>query len=198
MRIINLALLISILAIFFIVACGGGSATSDSSGDGETVKNVASEVSEALPIWRYVNSGWVSPMNEPATNAISRELRAAVITSAQEMEEFNRTVVSKRMNGTSASLSRPEFPDSVVLVAYLMWLPVQGDPLSVVGIDVVGNRAVVELELDDDSQGREYPYLYAPMTMVTVDRSEFPGEGQIEFEFRLDDETVATVTDNLE
>jgi len=191
------AVLTAIVATFLIAACGGGTATPAVVPD-QTEKTGVSQAAAGLPLWRYVNSGWVSPLNEQNANAFSRELRAVVITSAQEMDEFNRTVVNKRTRGTSTTLSRPEFPGSVVLAVYLMWLPVQGDPLSVVGLEVDGNRAVVELELDEDSQGREYPYLYAPMTMVTVDRSVFPDQGPVEFEFRLDGETRVTVTDTLE
>ena len=194
MRTLSPAVLAAIVAIFLLAACGGGTTTPT----GDTGKTVEPGPSAELPLWRYVNSGWVSPLDDQNANAFSRELRGAVITSAEEMDEFNRVVVSKRTNGTGATLSRPEFPGSVVLVAYLMWLPVQGDPLSVVGLKVNGNRAVVELELEEEPQGRAYAYLFAPMTMVTVDRSVFPDQGPIEFEFRLDKETVFTVTDSLE
>ena len=149
-------------------------------------------------LWRYVNSGWVSPLNQQSANAFSRELRAAVITSAAELEEFNRTVISKRTRGTGVTLNRAEFPGSVVLVAYVLWLPVQGDPLSVVGMEIDGRHVVVDLELDEESQGREYPYLFAPMTMVTVDRTEFPAEGSMSFDFRLDGELQVTVKDDLQ
>ena len=201
MRTINPAVLTVVLATFLLAACGGGTAAltaEPEETENTAVSQEAAENAAGLPLWRYVNSGWVSPQNEQNANAFARELRAVVITTAQEMVDFNRAVVSKRTRGTGATLSRPEFPGSVVLAVYLMWLPVQGDPLSVVGLEIVGNRALVELELDEDSQGREYPYLFAPMTMVTVDRSVFPEQGPVEFEFRLDDETRVTVTDNLE
>ena len=188
--------LTAIVAVFLLAACGG---TAAPTGETEEIgKTGGAGAAAGPPLWRKVNSGWVSPFNEQTVNAFSRELRAAVITSVQEMDEFNRTVIGKRTYGTGATLSRPEFPGSVVLVAYLMWLPVRGDPLSVVGLEVNGNRAVVELELDEDSQGRERPFMFAPMTMVTVDRSVFPEQGPIEFEFRLDEETVVTVIDTLE
>ena len=197
MRTNILAVLTGIFAIALLAACGGGAATPDGeSKDAESA--VQSGAAPELPAWRYVNSGWVSPINEQSTNAFSRELRAAVITSAQEMAEFNRNVISKRTNGTGTTLNRAEFPGSVVLVAYVMWLPVQGDPLTVVGLEIDGNRAVVELELEEDAQGREYPYLYAPMTMVTVDRTIFPEQGPVEFEFKLAGETSFTVTDSLQ
>ena len=190
------ALLTVIVVTFLIAACGGDSATPivETTTTDETEQ---SQEAPAPPLWRYVNSGWVSPPDQQSASAFSRELRVDVITSAEELEEFNRTVISKRTVGTGATLSRAEFPGSVLLVAYLLWLPVQGDPLSVVGLEINGNRAVVDLELDEDSQGREYPYLYAPMTMVTVDRDEFPAEGPVFFEFRLDGELQVTFTDAL-
>ncbi len=194
---INPAILIAILATFLIAACGSDTA-SPTEPPSETGQAEVNQEPEELPLWRYVNSGWVSPTNQQSTNAFSRELRAAVITSSQELEEFNRTVISKRIQGTGVTLSRAEFPGSVVLVAYLLWLPVQGDPLSVIDMEINGTQVVVDLELDEESQGREYPYLFAPMTMVTVDRDEFPAEGQISFDFRLDGELQLTVKDDLQ
>ncbi len=190
------AFLFVIIAGIFFVACGGDDATTiPEPANAKGIKD--SQEEEAMPIWRYVNSGWVTPLGEQSADAFSKELRVAVITSDLEMLEFNREVVSKRTNGTGVTLSRPKFPGSVVLVAYLLWLPVQGDPLSVIGMEVEGNRVVVDLELEEDAQGRELPYLYAPMTMVTVDRSDLPLNGPVDFEFKLDGETLATVRDTL-
>ena len=165
------AVLTAIVAVFLIAACGGDTASPSLDSTAEPTAVVETEATQEAPtppLWRYVNSGWVSPSNQQSANAFSRELRVVVITTSEELENFNRNVISKRTVGTGTSLSRAEFPGSVLLVAYLLWLPVQGDPLSVVGIEIDGNRAVVDLELDEDAQGREYPYLYAPMTMVTV------------------------------
>ena len=150
-----------------------------------------------LPLWRYVNSGWVSPLDQQSTSVFSKELRADVITSTVELEEFNRTVISKRIRGTGVTLNRADFPGSIVLVAYVMWLPVQGDPLSVVDIEIEGGHVVVDLELDEEPQGREFPYLFAPMIMVALDRSELPVGGSVSFDFRLDDELQLTVVDDL-
>ena len=193
-----LALLIAIMAGFLIAACGGDTVVSTAVPE-EVVKTEVPSEAVQPPIWRYVNSGWVAPRDEESAGAFSRELRVAVITSDLEMTQFNQKVVGKRTYGRGDTLGRPDFPGSVVLVAYLLWLPVQGDPLSVVGIEIEidGNVAVVDLELEEDAQGRELPYLYAPMTMVTVDRSEFAANGPVEFQFRLDGETLATVSDTL-
>ena len=186
----------AIIASIFIVACGGdGPTVTHLPASSDVAKN--SQDADELPIWRYVNSGWVTPLGEESADAFSRDLRVGVITSDLEMMNFNREVVSKRTNGTGVTLSRPKFPGSVVLVAYLLWLPVQGDPLSVIGMEVEGNLVEVILELEEDAQGREFPYLYAPMTMVTVDRSDLPLNGMVDFEFKLAGETLATVSDTL-
>ena len=187
---------IAIIASIFIVACVGDEATVSHLPVSPGVANNSQDADE-LPIWRYVNSGWVTPLGEESADAFSRDLRVAVITSELEMIDFNREVVSKRTKGTGVTLSRPKFPGSVVLVAYLLWLPVQGDPLSVIGMEVEGNLVEVILELEEDAQGRELPYLYAPMTMVTVDRSDLPLNGTVDFEFKLAGETLATVSDTL-
>ncbi|HIF43162.1 MAG TPA: hypothetical protein EYQ67_03330 [Dehalococcoidia bacterium] len=190
------ALLIAMMAGFLIAACGGDTVSSTAEPEEVAKTEVPSEAVQP-PIWRYVNSGWVAPRDEQSAGAFSKELRVAVITSDLEMLLFNQEVVGKRTYGRGDTLGRPEFPGSVVLVAYLLWLPVQGDPLSVIGMEIEGNLVVVQLELEEDAQGRELPYLYAPMTMVTVDRSDLPINGPVDFQFRLDGETLATVTDTL-
>ena len=190
------ALLIVMMAGFLIAACVGDTVSSTAEPEEVAKTEVPSEAVQP-PIWRYVNSGWVAPRDEQSAGAFSKELRVAVITSDSEMLLFNQEVVGKRTYGRGDTLGRPEFPGSVVLVAYLLWLPVQGDPLSVIGLEIEGNLVVVQLELEEDAQGRELPYLYAPMTMVTVDRSDLPINGPVDFQFRLDGETMATVTDTL-
>ena len=190
------ALLIAMMAGFLIAACGGDTVSSTAEPEEVAKTEVPSEAVQP-PIWRYVNSGWVAPRDDQSAGAFSKELRVAVITSDLEMLLFNQEVVGKRTYGRGDTLGRPEFPGSVVLVAYLLWLPVQGDPLSVIGMEIEGNLVVVQLELEEDAQGRELPYLYAPMTMVTVDRSDLPINGPVDFQFRLDGETLETVTDTL-
>ena len=193
---IKLGAITFILVIIFAAACGGETSSSVAE-HSKAVQSDSYRTLGELRSWRYVNSGWVSPLDQQSTSAFSRELRADVITSASELEEFNRTVISKRTRGTGVTLSRADFPGSVVLVAYVMWLPVKGDPLSVVDVNIDGRHVVVDLELNEEAQGREYPYLFAPMTMVALDRSRFPVNGSVLFEFVLDNELQLTVQDDL-
>ena len=138
--------------------------------------------------FRYVNSGWVSPLDWADVGAFSGELRGFVMGSEGDLAAFAGGFVSKVSRGNAVSLGRIEFDESVLLAAYYVWRPVRGDPLSVADLRVAGDggRAVVVMELDVAPQGREYPYLYAPMVMVAVERSAFPAGAAVEFVFELD------------
>ncbi len=137
-------------------------------------------------------------MDGEIAGAFAQELRAFVITSQQEFDAYNAGFTPRRSRGTAASLARIEFEDSILLAAYYLWRPVQGDPLSVVGFSLdisgEGNRATVELDLEDQPQGRLRPYLLAPMTVVVVDKGMFPAGETVEFVFELNGEPVSTVT----
>ena len=140
------------------------------------------------PMFRYVNSGWVSPLEYAQASSFTQELRAFVITSQEELEAYEAGIITKRTLGNTVSLGRIDFPESVLLAAYYVWRPVQGDPLSVSALKIDDSRAVVELELSDDPQGRERPYLFAPMIMVSVQRSLFAQGQEVEFIFNLNGE----------
>ena len=146
------------------------------------------------PVFRYVNSGWVSPLDWEEAGPFAMELRAFVIGSQEELEAFEDGFISKRIYGNATSLDRIEFDSAALLAAYYVWRPVRGDPLSVAGVQVEKGRAVVKIELDENPQGREYPYLFAPMIMVAVERSLFPEGEPVEFVFELNGEAAVTQT----
>ena len=146
------------------------------------------------PAFRYVNSGWVSPLDGGEAGPFATELRAFVLTSQEELDAFEGDFISKRIYGNATTLDRIEFDSSALLAAYYVWRPVRGDPLSVAGLQLEEGRAVVKIELDEDPQGREYPYLFAPMIMVAVERSLFPEGEPVEFVFELNGQTEVTQT----
>ena len=151
-----------------------------------------------LPAFRYVNSGWVSPLDWEEAGPFAAELRAYVLTSQAELDAFEDGFISKRSYGNTTTLSRIEFEDSVLLAAYYVWRPAKGDPLSVAALDIEGNQASVQIELEQEPQGREYPYLFAPMIMVAAERTLFPKGEQVEFVFELEGHPsiVMTATPN--
>jgi hypothetical protein len=183
-----------------LAACGGDAAPTSSPTNPVALPTRTSAPTEPVvaPLWRYVNSGWVSPHGADEAGAFPEQLRVFVITSQEELDAFARSAVTRRSRGTAASLERIDFPDSILLAAYYLWRPLQGDPLSVVGFSLEGHRADVLLELEESPQGKEYPYLFAPMAMVAIDRSHFPAGEPIDFVFHLNGEPLATVVATVE
>ena len=150
--------------------------------------------SSQTPSFRYVNSGWISPDDWRDLGPLASELRAFVIVSQDELDAFESSYLSKVTRGNATTLGRIEFEASILLAAYFAWLPVKGDPLSFAAVEVDGEDALVQLELDRTSQGREYPYLYAPMVMVAVERSLFPTGEPVSFVFELEGHPDITLT----
>lgn len=184
-----------------VLACGGASTATPTPTPPPTPTATVQPTPTSLPTetpeppaWRYVNSGWITPYDAGAEGAFQEELRVFVITSQAELDSYNRTIATKISRGTTTSLGRIDFSESIVLTAYYLWRPLQGDPLSVEGFSVEGNRATVYLEMEEAPQGREYPYLLAPMTMVTVSKSLLPANETIEFVFQLNGEPRETLT----
>ena len=125
------------------------------------------------------------------SSPFAEQLRAAVIDGDDQLAAFQRSVFLRLSWGNQQSLARIDFEESVLLAAWYLWRPVKGDPLAVTAVRLDGGRAIVELELDENPQGREYPYLFAPMIMVAVERAQFPnGQPPSEFEFRLNGQTA--------
>ena len=154
----------------------------------------ASTALSTLPKFRYVNSGWITPLDLQDAGAFTEELRAFVIVNQEELDAFQSGFLSKVSRGNATSLNRIDFDTSVLLAAYYVWRPVKGDPLSVVDLVINRGQAVVTMELDQDAQGREYAYLYAPMIMVAVERSLFPEEKPVEFLFELPEHPAVTLS----
>lgn len=203
------AIFLALSVTAFLLACGGDEAsTSAPANTPQTAATLAStattvaetEAASTVPQWKYVNSGWVSPAPDFQVGPLEEEFRAFVITSQKELDDFQEKANIRDSRGTTTSLGRVDFPKSVLLAAYLMWRPVQGDPLSVVGFDFqpgqdgAQGRAEVRLELEGSPQGRERPFLLAPMTMVAVDRSIFPKGEPIDFVFQLDGDAMAPLS----
>ena len=184
------------IALVLLAACQG-TAVSTPQIASPTETSEAS-VSAGVPLWRYVNSAWVTPHNGEQAGAFTQELRAFVITSQAELDRYNGGFNASLTRGTTTSLGRIDFLESVLVAAYYVWRPVQGDPLSVVGFSLDGHQATVELDLDELPQGRARPYMMAPMTMVAVDRSIFPIGEPIEFDFQLNGEPAAKVVATID
>ena len=203
---------LALLGVAILAACGGGAGPSpglqDATQDASAASSPAIAQSPAgepkqsaepvARIWKKVNWGWVSPLDGNEVGAFEKELRGFVITTQEELDRFQENAVIRISRGTAVSLGRVDFPDTVLIAAYYLWRPLQGDPLSVVGLSIEGQRADVLLELEESAQGKKYPYLLGPMAMVAVDRSNFPKKMPIDFVFHLNGEELATVTASID
>ena len=169
-------LLIAVTTVVVLLGCGGST----------------TPTTHSVPPWKFVTGGWVNPHGEDP-GPFSEELRAVVITDQEQMGDFFNSFTTIVSRGTTTSLGRVDFPNSILLAAYYIWRPLQGEPLSVRGLAVEGTRAIVRLELEESPQGKEYPYLFAPLEVVTVERSLFPADQPVEFVFELNGDPKVTV-----
>ena len=184
------------LALVLLAACRGTASSTPQFSSPTEIPEAT--VSVGAPLWRYVNSGWVTPHDAEQASPFAQELRAFVITSQEELDRYNGEFTSRLTRGTTTSLGRIDFVESVLVAAYYVWRPFQGIPLSVVGFSLDGHRASVELDLEESPQGRARPYLLAPMTMVAVDRSIFPSGQPIEFDFQVNGKPAAKVVATID
>ena len=193
-----LLLIIATIVSGGLANCGGNNTLMppSTSASRDILQYAPTNETVAGPAWRFIIGGWVSPRQE-AAGAFSHELRAFVIADQEQMDAYFGSFTTQRTRGNTASLGRVDFSRSILLAAYYLWRPLQGEPLSFVGVSLEGNQARVQLELNESPQGKEYPYLPAPMEVVAVDRSAFPTGQPIEFVFHLNGKPTAQVVATL-
>ncbi len=181
------AVALLVLLVAALAACGERSGRGPSAGGG-------APASDGLVV-RYLVGGWVVPHPPDGRSRPSSEtLKTAVITSQEGLTAFLERFELLFYRGNAQSLDNLEFADDVVVAAYYLWRPLKGDPLSVLGVSVKGDAVEVDLELEADPQGRERPYLMAPLQMVALDREDLGPSGAREFLFRVNGEVSGTET----
>lgn len=182
-------LLILALLLLVTVACdserrpGSGSATPSRSEEGDIVP-------------RFLLGGWVLPEGE-APGVFVESLEAVIITSEADLRSLLEGVDLLRVSGDLNAINRTDFEETVVLAAYYLWRPLKGNPLSVQKVTVDGSEVRVSLELEADPQGRESPYLLAPLYVVGVDKAALPQGEPVRFQFLVNGELAATVMATL-
>ncbi len=181
------AVALMVVLVAALAACGERSGRGPASDGG-------APSSDGLVV-RYLVGGWVVPHPPDGRSRPSSEtLKTAVITSQEELTAFLERFELLFYSGNAQSLDNVEFADDVVVAAYYLWRPLKGDPLSVLGVSVKGAAVEVDLELETDPQGRERPYLMAPLQMVALDREDLGPSGAREFLFRVNGEVSGTET----
>ena len=146
---------------------------------------------------RFLMGGWVFPKGEVA-GPFAETLRAFVITTEGELEDFLDGVNLLRIRGNTESLYGADLDQVVVLASYHLWRPLKGDPLSIARVALKGSEVEVSLELLEDPQGRESPYLVAPLYIASIAREDLPRGVPVRFVFLLNGELATTRTVTLE
>ena len=73
--------------------------------------------------------------------------------------------------GNTDVLGDADFTQTLIVAAYYLWRPLKGDPLSVEKVFIDEGVVHVDMLLEEDPQGRERPYLLAPMYMFSLDKN---------------------------
>ena len=148
---------------------------------------------------RFLLGGWLVPEGvDPAADPFAEVLEARIITSEERMRQFLAAVDLVRIRGNQEILDRVNYEEQVAVVVFYMWRPLKGDPLSLSTAALDGTEIRIGLELLEDPQGRERPFLAAPFYMASVDREGLPVGTPPTFVFSVNGTEQARRTITLE
>ena len=137
---------------------------------------------------RFLLGGWIVPKEWEGSGVFDESLEAFVITSGEEMRDFLEGVEFIRLRGNLEAVDRTDFDEMVVVAVYYLWRPLKGDPLSLERVTADGAEVRVSLELEQDPQGRERPFLMAPLYITALERADLPDKASLEFVFLVNGE----------
>lgn len=135
--------------------------------------------------------------DDARADPFAETLKAFVITTEKELRDFLDGINLVRARGNRESLNGVASNEEMVLAAYYLWRPVKGDPLSIERVTLKETDVEVGLELLQDPQGRESPYLMAPLSIVAVGKEDLPRGVPLRFVFLVNGEVTATQTVTL-
>ena len=171
------------------LACGSSSITTTRS----TVSPETAEGSQEGLGARFLLGGWVVPKGDDAAAEPTAEtLKAFVITDEDQLRNFLDGLHLIRVRGSIESLNRIDMAEVVVLSGYYLWRPLKGDPISILAVSRTGNDIEVCLELVEDPQGRESPYLMAPLYVAAIDKEGLSRDAPLRFTFLINGEVAAS------
>ena len=144
---------------------------------------------------RFLLGGWIVPKGRDAeSEPFAETLKAFVITTEEDMRGFLEGLDFIRLRGNLEAIDRTDFSEAVVLAVYYLWRPLKGDPLSLERATVDGAEVKISLELEQDPQGRERPFLMAPLYITALERQDLPDNASLEFVFLINGEESAKRT----
>ena len=175
------------------LACNAAPSASDT--DNQSPTSAGAGGTEIAP--RFLLGGWALPESEGA-GPFAESLKGFVITTNEQLRVFLDDLNIVRVRGRPESLDQADLDKVVILAAYYLWRPLKGDPLSITGIEVKGQEVEIGLELLEDAQGRESPYLMAPLFISSLAKEGLPRGVPIQFRFLVNGKLAATRNVTLE
>ena len=136
------------------------------------------------------------PKGEEA-GPFAERLEAIVITTEEELRDFLDGVGFTRLRGNLETLDRADLAEVVVVATYYLWRPLKGDPLFIEKVELKGTEIEISLELLEEPQGRESPFLMAPLYVAALDRENLPTGVPLRFVFLVNGEEADTLTVTL-
>ena len=180
-------LLLSLVVL--ALACNSGSREPRDSRSYSASKDAGGTALET----RFLLGGWMVPKGEsPLDEPFLETLKGTVITSQAEMREFLDSLELLRVRGTPKALDQVDTDAEIVIAVYYKWRPLKGDPLSLLDTALRDSKVEVRLELVEDPQGRDRPYLAAPLYIGAIDRENLPAGVPLEFVFLVNGQESAS------
>ena len=143
--------------------------------------------------------GWILPDGDDAdVSPFAESLKVVVLTTENEIRTFLNGVDLIRPRGDPQTLFRTDLEQNLILAVYYLWRPLKGDPLSIRRAVLRDDVLRVSLELVDEPQGEEFPYLLAPLSIVALDNTGLPVNRPLNIVFLLNGEAVETLEISLE
>ena len=160
---------------------------------GPTSSTLLAESEGEEVLTRFLLGGWVLPRHEEAKDSpFAETLRTFVITSEEELRSFLEGVDMRRLRGSPDTLNRADFDELLVLATYYLWRPVKGYPMSIESVTLRGTEVRIAVDLVEDPPGKEFPYLWAPMYIVGIEKADLPADVPLTLVFQVNDKVAAT------
>ena len=185
--VVSTALLL--VAVLLTVGCSGGRETTQ-----DQALSQASRSSNGQEIVsRFLLGGWVQPKNvDSGADPFAETLVAFVITTEEELREFLGGVDLLQIRGNLESLDRTDLSRELMVAVYYLWRPLKGNPLSLERTVVNQTEVKVQFELLADPQGRERPFLLAPLYIAALNKEDLSLGVPIRFAFLVNGEVAAS------
>jgi len=188
----------ALMLVLVALVSAGCSSTSDATQEDfrptVSIENPGEDVAA-----RFILGGWVVPEGQDAAaDPFDETLKAFVLTTQDDLREFLENLDLFRLRGSLESLDDVDFEDQLVLATYYLWRPLKGDPLSLESATLAGSEVLISMELLEDPQGRERPFLMAPFLIAAINKESLPRGTPLSFGFLVNSEERATRIVTLE